>query len=327
MTPQGQDMAESKAENSTARRGGPRARTFCTYLTGTLEEIEDKIKNIQQSVAWYAGQLEQGREGMIHLQLTFGYNNQRSLNNIQLSLPDGANVQVARDPAASIKYSTDESKRYLDKLYIYGDVPTFQRSNNQQTNTLFEEAKATGSLQAALKYIEQKDITTYIYQMKKLHAYFENYFAASDNSKFKPEDFNRPLYQFPPDKTLVFVGETGLGKTQFALAHFNHPLRITNKQDWIRFRDGYTDGIVFDDIHFSDWKPNTILHTVDTENAVTQDVKYSAVRIPAGVPRIICINSLGELWPCNIDSQKKEAIERRLSVIRILGPLYNNKSQ
>lgn len=315
---------QSDSKATPARRGGPRSRNFTTYLDGTLEQRLRKLEKYEDKVTWYCGQDEIGDNGMEHIQLAFGFDNPRSLNLLQETLPNGANIQIAKDPAAVIKYVTDENKRN-GKLYMYGDVPNFGKTSNSTTNTLFQQALEQGSFKAAMKYIEENDITTYIYHYKKLFAFFENKFAEGDKSKFKPEDFVRPLYNIPIHKTLVFIGPTGFGKTQFALAHFNNPLRVTNKQDWIRFREGYTDGIVLDDVHFNDWKPNTLLHTVDVENAVTQDVKYSAVRIPAGVPRIICINSEAELWPRDLDPEKKEAIQRRLSIVHISSPLYNRK--
>ena len=310
------------------KRGGPRSRNFTTYLIGTEAQLLAKLDTYRSLVDWFAGQREIGREGMEHIQLVFGFNNPRSLNNLQEKLPDGQNIQIARDTAAAIKYSTDPAKRASKEgdLYMYGDVPNFERTGNRQLNQLFQQALEQGSFKAAMKFIEKEDLTTFIYQYKKIFNFFENKFANGDKTAYAEEDFLRPFYTFPPDKTLVFVGPTGFGKTQFALSHFLHPLRVTNKQDWNRFREGITDGIVLDDIHFSDWKPNTILHTVDVENSVTQDVKYGAVRIPAGIPRIICINSESELFPANIDPDKKEAIERRLSIIKISSPLYNNRA-
>lgn len=306
------------------RRGGPRARVFTVVLRGTSEDVKTKLLEYSEKVDWYVGQDEIGDAGNPHAQITFGFTNPRSLNVLQTTLPDGANIQIVRNAVNSIKYCTDESKRGGD-TYFNGDVPQFSKSQNAWSNELYAEALAKGSFNGAMQYIEQTDLTTYILHHKKLFAYFENKFAQGDQSKFKPEDFNRPLYPIPEKRTLVFIGPTGMGKTQFALAHFKHPLRVTNKQDWIRFQEGVTDGIVLDDVHFNHWQPNTILHTVDVENAVTQDVKYSSVRIPAGVPRIICINSEAELYPEGIAPEKKAAILRRLEIVRISDPLFNNE--
>ena len=306
------------------RRGGPRARNFTTYLTGTKDELSNKIQQYADKVDWYAGQDELGREGMNHIQLTFGFTNPRALNALQQSLPNGENIQIARDTLSAIKYSTDETKRVAN-VYLYGDVPNFNHKQNTWTNELYATALAKGSFAEAMKYVEETDLTTYIMNHKKIFAYFENKFAQGDESRFSPDDFNIPLFPISKTKTLVLVGPTGFGKTQFALAHFKHPLRVTNKQDWARFREGITDGIVLDDMHFNTWLPNTILHTVDVENAVTQDIKYSSVRIPAGTPRIICINSDKELYPEGIAPEKKAAIARRLEYHQIYEPLFSTE--
>lgn len=310
-------------DSQESRRGGPRARVFTTYLTGTREQLMEKLGEYEVSASWYAGQLELGREGMEHIQLSFGYANPRSLNALQAKLPDGANIQIARDPAASIKYCTDEKKRIENHLFTFGEVPAFNK--NQNLSETLNEAVKFDTFNEAMEHIRKTDFATYVMSYKKLFTFFENYYATGDLSKFKPEDFVSPLRKLPVNKTLVFIGPTAFGKTQFALAHFLHPLRITCKQDWNRFREGVTDGIVLDDIHFNDWKPNTLLHTVDVENASTQDVKYGAVRIPAGIPRIICINSESELWPANIEPEKKEAIQRRLELYHVLTPLFDNR--
>lgn len=311
-----------KSDTDSKRRGGVRGRVFQTVLRGDTDEIKTKLQEYADVVDWYVGQIEVGDMGNHHGQITFGFSNPRSLNALQSTLPDGGNIQLVRNAIQSIKYCTDENKR-SGESFFYGDVPQFSKSQNAWSNELYAEALSKGSFAAAMRYIEETDLTTYIMNHKRIYAYFENKFAAGDTSKFKPEQFNRPLFEIPAKKTLVFIGPTGFGKTQFALAHFKHPLRVTNKNDWIRFQDGVTDGIVLDDVHFNTWQPNTILHTVDVENAVTQDVKYSSVRIPAGVPRIICINSEGELYPEDIAPEKKAAIARRLQIERITDPLFN----
>lgn len=311
-----------KQERDSTRRGGPRARVFTVVLRGTHDEIVEKLQEYNDKTDWYVGQDEIGEAGNPHAQITFGFTNPRSLNAIQTLLPDGANIQIVRNAVNSIKYCTDENKR-SGETYFNGDVPQFSKSQNAWSNELYADALAKGSFNAAMSHIEQTDLTTYILHHKKLFAYFENKFAEGDKSRFKPEDFNRPLLKLPTKRTLVLIGPTGMGKTQFALAHFQHPLRVTNKQDWTRFKEGVTDGIVLDDVHFNTWQPNTILHTLDVENAVTQDVKYSSVRVPAGIPRIVCINSEAELFPEGIAPEKKAAILRRLEIVRITDPLFN----
>lgn len=318
------DEKIAKSEDGK-RRGGPRGRIFTTVLRGDSDEVKTKLAEIEKIASWYCGQIETGDAGQPHGQITFGFHNPRSVNSLRNTLPDGGNVQLVRNAVQAIKYCTDDNKRTGESFY-YGDVPQFTKSQNAWSNELYTEALNKGSYSAALKYIEDTDITTFILNYKRLAAYFENKFADGDKSKFSLWQFNRPKFELPKNKTLVLIGPTGFGKTQFALAHFKHPLRVTNKNDWSRFQDGHTDGIVLDDVHFNTWQPNTILHTVDVENAVTQDVKYGSVRIPAGIPRIICINSETELYPETIASEKKAAIARRLQIERITAPLFEKSN-
>lgn len=51
-------------------------------------------------------------------------------------------------------------------------------------------------------------------------------------------------------QNLVVTGPTGIGKTQFALAHFASPLRVTNLVQLKMFNQDIHDGIVFDDMQF-----------------------------------------------------------------------------
>ena len=51
-------------------------------------------------------------------------------------------------------------------------------------------------------------------------------------------------------QNLVVSGPTGIGKTQYALAHFDSPLRVTNLAQLKLFNPDIHDGIVFDDMQF-----------------------------------------------------------------------------
>jgi len=67
--------------------------------------------------------------------------------------------------------------------------------------------------------------------------------------KYKAEDFCIPLLDVHHG-ALHFWGKSGTGKTQFALAHFKHPLLVRHLDDLQRLSDGPHDGVVFDDVSF-----------------------------------------------------------------------------
>lgn len=122
-------------------------------------------------------------------------------------------------------------------------------------------------------------------------------------------------------RTHIFVGPTGTGKTQFALSHFSRAVLVSDRQDLCKI-DERTDGIVFDDMQFSDWKTVNILHLVDCYEPRTVNVKYSAAEILRFLPRIFCTNDLSLIFPCNMLLTTREAIERRCKIYDVVDNLY-----
>lgn len=298
-------------------------RVFNSYITAQDdEELQVRLRKYIAISDWFVGQEETSTHGMKHIQCIFGFKSPRTLAAIKNKLPCSENIQITDTPQSMLKYCTDESKR-SGNLYQSGDVPDFSnKKKSQQQNDLIQAAINTGSFEAAMQHIRNHDISFYIMQNKKLAQFFENEFTLPDKAKYDISTFKIAPITIPENKTLVFVGETNIGKTQFALAHFKNPLLIRSKQDWNRFNPTVTDGIVLDDINFKKWNSTTVLHTLERETPVTMDVKYGSVRIPPGVPKIVCINHLDELYPQDLPEYHRAAIDRRIAIKQFTGKLY-----
>lgn len=294
---------------------------FLTVIRGaSLEERMEKLKIYEDYADWAVGQQETGDTGFDHIQLMFGFENARSLKTLLKRLPDAGNIEVVKNAKAAYKYCIDEEKR-TGEVYSYGDIPDMN-GKQSDTNSLITRAKETGDVNSALKLIEEENISYYISQAGKLRIYFSQLFDAPDVSKYEITSFRRAPLNFDQSKCWILCGETNLGKTQFALAHFTAPLLVRTKQDYARYKPGITDGLILDDIGFRTWKPETLLHTVETETATTFDIKYGSVRIPADLPRIICINTMEAFWPDGIFAEHKAAIERRIQILYVHNKLY-----
>lgn len=156
--------------------------------------------------------------------------------------------------------------------------------------------------------IKKRDTIYFIANQKRLLAYFSTKFdAIEDRPLYRPQDFLRPLIRAPFEAVHVLVGGTGLGKTQYALAHFRRPLHVKDNEDWRRFGPGH-DGIVMDDMDFHAWSPLKFLKLLDMETPVTQNVKYGSVRIPAGMPsrQIPSWQTAGRLGPTTAQGNHQE---------------------
>lgn len=282
-----------------------RNRNFCAYINGPNRKTI--VQDWMSKCEWLIGQDEIGSHGMEHIQVMFGFKNARSLTAVR-NLMQNANIEIVSDSEKMLKYCTDESKRDPNgDLYCKGDVPNFNKKVNKN---VIDEALALPSYEDAMLYIENTDKLFYIQNQKKLSFYFTQKYDCHDVALYTRESFIRPFFD-KFDKVLVFIGPTGIGKTQFALSHFTHPLHVRDKEDWRRFNTSIT-GIILDDLDFPKWSPLTFLKLLDIETPITQNVKYGSVRIPAKVPRIICVNHEDLLWPHGIHEETRKACERRI---------------
>ncbi|GJQ68733.1 hypothetical protein Trydic_g15350, partial [Trypoxylus dichotomus] len=94
------------------------------------------------------------------------------------------------------------------------------------------------------------------------------------------------------------------------------PLHVRDDEDWRRLTRT-TDGIVLDDLDFRKWSPATYLKLLDIAKPVTQNIKYGSVRVPAGTPRFLIVNSMDMLWPARMHPATKMACERALHPQRL----------
>lgn len=111
--------------------------------------------------------------------------------------------------------------------------------------------------------------------------------------KFGP--WNRDLMEAvsgwtPSSQTLVLIGPTSIGKTQWSLTQGENCLLIRHIDMLKRWNPSY-DCIVFDDMSFAHWPRESCIHLVDLEEEAQINVRYGVVCIPAGVKRIITTNS------------------------------------
>lgn len=122
----------------------------------------------------------------------------------------------------------------------------------------------------------------------------------------------------PLNKSTLFYGSSGLGKTHYALAHFKKPLFISHI-DGLKQLSPDNDGIVFDDMSFRHWPVEAVIHLLDSDLARDLNVRYGTVHVPAGVKKIFTHNTSNPFYNDEmIDPEQKEAIERRLSRCHIL---------
>lgn len=157
----------------------------------------------------------------------------------------------------------------------------------------------------------------YLANLAIMAAINEVYPYVDESPQFKPDQFNVPLLDFSNGRTKLIVGPTNIGKTQWAKAHFAHPLVITDSESYSRFDPDKHDGIVIDDMSFRKNDQTRFLHHLDMRQASERRVCYKAKMIPAGVPRIFTINKQQLFWPEQADPETIKAWKTRCEIIMI----------
>lgn len=137
--------------------------------------------------------------------------------------------------------------------------------------------------------------------------------------KYKLSDFNVPpafiewARRHKNRLTCVITGPSGKGKTQLALSAFQNPLLVSHTDTLKQLNDS-NDGIVFDDMNFSHWPTESLIHLTDLEESRGINVKGDIANLPSELPRIITSNKqLEEIFPVDPHG----AIKRRIYAVVI----------
>jgi hypothetical protein len=148
------------------------------------------------------------------------------------------------------------------------------------------------------------------------------------------KQFNRQMIddELLNTRTVVLYGDSNYGKTSFAKAHFKYPAVVKSNNDYCKITTE-TDGIIFDDMRFSNFNANVVKNMCDLSSGTHVNVKYGAAYIKRGLRRFICINSEADFWPrellradntLNPDKLYDiRAIRKRVHFIEISVPLYD----
>ena len=143
--------------------------------------------------------------------------------------------------------------------------------------------------------------------------------------EYELKDFSRSPLQLG-DGPIVLHGISGAGKTEFAVAHFNHPFIVRRRDDLKRI-GMLTDGIIFDDMTFSAWDPEEVIFLLSWTKMRSLGARYSDAIIPARTPLIFTTNMgmagpYDTIFPRGRNAQQAVAIERRHTCIAVNASLY-----
>lgn len=182
----------------------------------------------------------------------------------------------------------------------------------------FKEALNAGTYQKGIEIIRDKRPRDYVLHGDAIERNLKRAYKTPFVHKFK--EFNIGFQIL--DKPTLIWGTTGLGKTHYAAAHFEKPLIVSHMDDLKKFCAIDYDGIVFDDMSFVHYPPESVIHLLDSEFERSIHVRYVTAEIPAGTRKIFTHNTENPFYKDDIPEQQKEAIERRFNICHVYNKLY-----
>lgn len=200
--------------------------------------------------------------------------------------------------------------------WTLGDCPV---EDDRKKDTTYQEALAAPTVREGLNIVKTnkpRDFCLYGTTIERnLNAHHQPKFA----HKYGPSDFNRQLLIFP--KSTVVYGPSETGKTSFILAHFKNPLLVRHI-DTLKKLSPDHDGVVFDDMCFTHWPPESVIALVDIDFDSDIHVRYGTVHIPANTRKVFTHNSRDIFYKGDISDEQRKAIDRRVEYFHVTTKLY-----
>jgi len=205
----------------------------------------------------------------------------------------------------------------------FGPRPKELKEGKSEKDLAFTAALEADTVSEGLQIIREKSPRDFCLYGQTIENNLKKAKAVPFVPRYKPEDFN--ISKLLLDQPTLLCGPSNIGKTQFAVSHFQNPL-VVSHIDALKKLGPDHDGIVFDDMSFKHWPVESVIHLLDKEMDRMLNVRYGTVDIPSGTKKIFTHNSDNPFYNTEmISDEQREAVERRFLRLRVYRQLYNDK--
>ncbi len=225
-------------------------------------------------------------------------------------------TEVVKDVKAMKTYVSKEESRVGDSFVEFGEHS--EKGKQTAWNEVAEAIMQPGGTTKVQLWTDCHGVMSTRY--KAAYEMMNVMTAASDTADYKLESFDwDPITDW--SKSIILWGESQIGKTQFALAHFTKPLMVSHVDQLGSFDASIHDGIVFDDMAFGHTPRTAQIHLVDQNNSRAIHMRYTYASIPAHTKKIFTTNEDdGAIFDLTDD-----AIMNRLTIVHCEGDHSSKK--
>lgn len=288
----------------------PKSKGF--KLVGTETEVNQALTKISDDCE-YCCVMKKEEEYV----LLWQYKYQRSDNSIKKLL----NRDVSIVNSVGSEHNILEEKMRIVKEEGSLPKPKSASIDDETWHMLL----SMNSYKEAVDWLEKNRLAAYVHSRQSINSFLASKFYESDARMHELDDFLVDPIEDLDKKVAWIIGPPGIGKTQFALAHFNHPLLVSCIEDY-RFFNDRVDGIVVDDGGSNNWQGRTLLEFCNLEKPITKAPKYTSITIPKGMPRMIIANDVDLIIPKGIHEQELLSIASRVQVYKYTEKMYDGLS-
>lgn len=254
---------------------------------------------------------EIGEEGTPHLQGYLELSSKKRFQGVKNMLGDRFHIELTRK-------SGETNVRYCKKTRDCDTTPNevfieFGQLVTQGQRTDLEEVKESIENGATEQEIAQQHFSQWVRYRASFQRYRTLLKRRVSKAKYPLETFPLAWQSiiFSPEKTIILIGESGIGKTEFALAIQPDSLFVSHLDDLKLFDPDIHKGIIFDDVDINHHPRTSQIHILDSTQDRTIHVRYECAFIPKLTPKIFTCNEM----PCNISDP---AIRRRVEVHKLI---------
>lgn len=249
-------------------------------------------------------------EGTPHLQGYVEFKKTIRLNAVKKIISNRAHVEQARG-------TPTQNKTYCSKD---GDFCEYGNTGNQSQGrrTDLDDIKDAIDEGANDMQIAESFFGQWVRYRSSFQAYRALKQRPSVTPSFEISTFPQTWSSLTLDwtKTLIFWGDSGIGKTEFACALLPGALMVSHMDDLKHFDPEYHSGIIFDDVDIKHFPRTAQIHLTDQTQDRSIHIRYACAMIPKNTKKIFTTNEFNGHC-CDLTDK---AIERRTKVyhLRIL---------
>lgn len=286
-----------------------------SMLTGEISKVQGHC----QSLKWFSFVHERGQpdgsqdERYDHTHVAWEW--EKAIDRSNARIFDITHNEEAVHPHIQLFTNSAHKQLIYDDYHKKDPVELTQSEEGPEASLSFiEQLVRAPTLFAACEIagVEIKSVNDIklLREDKPLPEEYSHLFPAANWTLIAP--FTRCAYLWGP---------TGTGKTQWAVHQFNKPLLVSTRDGLRHFRRDLHDGIVFDDIDFSTWEREELIHLFDWDNERTIRCRYNDAVIPRFTKKIVTSNRPFETnFHMDVDIG---AIRRRFDrVVHVTGPTF-----